>query len=100
MAKEIEGLTDKVHALLNNAGGVRSEMIITPEDHEATFAGNHLGHLAAGRSAAAVLARGPAPWSSAFRAIARLDQIADFGRSKRQIEAARIARGESFRRWR
>ena len=45
MAKEIAGLTDKVHALLNNAGGVRSELVITPEGNEATFAGNHLGHF-------------------------------------------------------
>lgn len=45
MAEEICGLTGEVHALLNNAGGVRSERIITPEGNEATFAGNHLGHF-------------------------------------------------------
>lgn len=45
MAKEIVRLTEKVHALLNNAGGVRSELVITPEGNEATFAGNHLGHF-------------------------------------------------------
>ena len=45
MAADIGGLTDKVHALLNNAGGVRSELVITPEGNEATFAGNHLGHF-------------------------------------------------------
>jgi NAD(P)-dependent dehydrogenase (short-subunit alcohol dehydrogenase family) len=45
MAREIAGLTDKIHAMLNNAGGVRSELIITPEGNEATFAGNHLGHF-------------------------------------------------------
>jgi NAD(P)-dependent dehydrogenase (short-subunit alcohol dehydrogenase family) len=45
MAKEIAGLTDRVHALLTNAGGVCSELIITPEGNEATFAGNHLGHF-------------------------------------------------------
>jgi NAD(P)-dependent dehydrogenase (short-subunit alcohol dehydrogenase family) len=45
MAREIAGLTDKIHALLNNAGGVRSELVITPEGNEATFAGNHLGHF-------------------------------------------------------
>jgi NAD(P)-dependent dehydrogenase (short-subunit alcohol dehydrogenase family) len=28
--------------LLNNAGGVRAERVITPEGHEATFAANHL----------------------------------------------------------
>jgi NAD(P)-dependent dehydrogenase (short-subunit alcohol dehydrogenase family) len=45
MANEITTLTDKVHALLNNAGGVRPEMYITAEGNEATFAGNHLGHF-------------------------------------------------------
>ena len=45
MAKEICGLTDRVDALLNNAGGVRGELVITPEGNEATFAGNHLGHF-------------------------------------------------------
>ena len=45
LAKEIERLTEKVHAMLNNAGGVRSELVITAEGNEATFAGNHLGHF-------------------------------------------------------
>jgi NAD(P)-dependent dehydrogenase (short-subunit alcohol dehydrogenase family) len=45
MAKEIGALTDEVHAMLNNAGGVRSELVITREGNEATFAGNHLGHF-------------------------------------------------------
>ena len=45
IAQEIAGLTDKVHALLCNAGGVRNARIITPEGNEATFAGNHLGHF-------------------------------------------------------
>lgn len=45
LAKEIEGLTDKIHAMLNNAGGVRKELVITAEGNEATFAGNHLGHF-------------------------------------------------------
>lgn len=45
MAREIAGLTDKVHVLLNNAGGVRNELVMTPEGNEATFAGNHLGHF-------------------------------------------------------
>jgi NAD(P)-dependent dehydrogenase (short-subunit alcohol dehydrogenase family) len=42
LAGEIAGLTPRVDALLNNAGGVRAERIITPEGHEATFAANHL----------------------------------------------------------
>jgi NAD(P)-dependent dehydrogenase (short-subunit alcohol dehydrogenase family) len=45
LATEIAGLTSQVHALLNNAGGVRSEFVMTPEGNEATFAGNHLGHF-------------------------------------------------------
>ncbi len=45
MADEIASLTDKVHVLINNAGGTRATLIITPEGNEATFAGNHLGHF-------------------------------------------------------
>jgi len=45
MANEIRNLTDRVHLLLNNAGGVRAGMVITAEGNEATFAGNHLGHF-------------------------------------------------------
>jgi NAD(P)-dependent dehydrogenase (short-subunit alcohol dehydrogenase family) len=42
LAGEIADLTPRIDALLNNAGGVRAERIITPEGHEATFAANHL----------------------------------------------------------
>lgn len=45
MADEIAGLTDRVHVLINNAGGVRDHMEVTPEGNEITFAGNHLGHF-------------------------------------------------------
>lgn len=45
IADEIAGLTDRVDVLLNNAGGIRDRMWITPEGNEATFAGNHLGHF-------------------------------------------------------
>lgn len=45
LAEEIHRLSAKVHALLNNAGGVCSELTMTPEGNEATFAGNHLGHF-------------------------------------------------------
>ena len=44
-AGEVAALTDRVDALLNNAGGVRDEKIVTSEGNEATFAGNHLGHF-------------------------------------------------------
>jgi NAD(P)-dependent dehydrogenase (short-subunit alcohol dehydrogenase family) len=42
VAGEIADLTPEIGALLNNAGGVRAERIVTPEGHEATFAANHL----------------------------------------------------------
>lgn len=45
MADEIAGLTDKVHVMLNNAGGMRSELVMTSEGNDASFAGNHLGHF-------------------------------------------------------
>jgi NAD(P)-dependent dehydrogenase (short-subunit alcohol dehydrogenase family) len=44
MAEEIAALTTQVDVLLCNAGGMRSEMMVTPEGNEASFAGNHLGH--------------------------------------------------------
>ncbi len=45
LATEVTALTTHVDLLLNNAGGVRAEKVITPEGNEATFAGNHLGHF-------------------------------------------------------
>ena len=42
VAGEIADLAPEIDALLNNAGGVRAERIVTPEGHEATFAANHL----------------------------------------------------------
>ncbi len=45
MAEEIAARTDAVHVLLNNAGGMRSEFVVTDEGNETTFAGNHLGHF-------------------------------------------------------
>lgn len=45
LADEIKARTDRIDVLLNNAGGVRSELAITSEGNEATFAGNHLGHF-------------------------------------------------------
>jgi NAD(P)-dependent dehydrogenase (short-subunit alcohol dehydrogenase family) len=41
-AEEIRAMTPTVDALLNNAGGVYAERVVTPEGHEATFASNHL----------------------------------------------------------
>src|SRR4029079_3764329 len=45
MADEIARLADRVHVLINNAGGVRDHLEITREGNEITFAGNHLGHF-------------------------------------------------------
>lgn len=44
-AEAIQSQTSKIHALLNNAGGVTAELTFTDEGNEATFAGNHLGHF-------------------------------------------------------
>ncbi|MBV2150820.1 SDR family NAD(P)-dependent oxidoreductase [Sphingobium sp. AS12] len=41
-AREIAALAPEIDALLNNAGGVMAQRIITAEGHEATFASNHL----------------------------------------------------------
>lgn len=45
IVQEISGRTDRVDALLNNAGGVNNSLIMTGEGLEATFAANHLGHF-------------------------------------------------------
>lgn len=42
VAGEIAALTDRVHVLVNNAGGVRDALYRTSEGLEATFAANHL----------------------------------------------------------
>ncbi|TGD73290.1 SDR family NAD(P)-dependent oxidoreductase [Mangrovimicrobium sediminis] len=44
-ADEIAALTDRVDALLNNAGGVTRDRHMTAEGNENTFASNHLGHF-------------------------------------------------------
>lgn len=42
-AREVFQLTDSIDALLNNAGGIGKERVLTREGNEAIFAGNHLG---------------------------------------------------------
>lgn len=42
-AHEVAGLTNRVDVLLNNAGGIGKERVLTREGNEAIFAGNHLG---------------------------------------------------------
>ncbi|HMK87311.1 MAG TPA: SDR family NAD(P)-dependent oxidoreductase, partial [Steroidobacteraceae bacterium] len=42
-AREVAALTDRIDVLVNNAGGMAKEKVITPEGLEANFSGNHLG---------------------------------------------------------
>ena len=42
VAAEISALTPRLDVLVNNAGGVRDQQVITTEGTEATFAANHL----------------------------------------------------------
>ncbi len=42
VAQEIRALTSRLDVLVNNAGGVRDQIITTAEGTEATFAANHL----------------------------------------------------------
>ncbi len=44
-AREVTARTGRIDVLINNAGGVGKELVMTPEGNEATFAGNHLGHF-------------------------------------------------------
>jgi NAD(P)-dependent dehydrogenase (short-subunit alcohol dehydrogenase family) len=43
LADEVAGRTDRLDLLVNNAGGMCSEKVITAEGLEANFAANHLG---------------------------------------------------------
>ena len=43
LADEIAELTDRVDVLVNNAGGMASELVLTSEGNDQNFAGNHLG---------------------------------------------------------
>lgn len=45
MADEIAALTGKIDVLLANAGGMRTELVVTADGNDASFAGNHLGHF-------------------------------------------------------
>src|SRR3546814_2197053 len=42
-AGDIAARTDRIDVLINNAGGVGSQMLMTAEGNEATFASNHRG---------------------------------------------------------
>lgn len=44
-AGEIAALTDRIDALINNAGGAAKGRVLTADGNEGTFAGNHLGHF-------------------------------------------------------
>src|SRR5690625_6882674 len=43
VADEVARVTDRVDVLINNAGGMATEKVITTEGLEENFAGNHLG---------------------------------------------------------
>lgn len=43
LARQVLAMTDRLDLLVNNAGGMTAQMVITDEGLEANFAGNHLG---------------------------------------------------------
>lgn len=43
VVEQVKGLTDQVHLLINNAGGMAAKKVITAEGYEESFAANHLG---------------------------------------------------------
>lgn len=43
LARDIAALTDRLDLLINNAGGMASELVLTSEGNDANFAGNYLG---------------------------------------------------------
>jgi NAD(P)-dependent dehydrogenase (short-subunit alcohol dehydrogenase family) len=46
-AREIAALTDRIDVLVNNAGGMAKQKVVTTEGFEANFCSNH--HLQAAR---------------------------------------------------
>ncbi len=50
LAGEIAKLTDRIHVLVNNAGGMAKSLVVTSEGYEENFAGNHLGPFLLTRS--------------------------------------------------
>jgi NAD(P)-dependent dehydrogenase (short-subunit alcohol dehydrogenase family) len=42
-AREVAAVTDRIHVLVNNAGGMTQRLVMTSEGLEENFAGNHLG---------------------------------------------------------
>jgi NAD(P)-dependent dehydrogenase (short-subunit alcohol dehydrogenase family) len=42
-ARDIPALTDRIDLLVNNAGGMAKQKVVTAEGFEANFCGNHLG---------------------------------------------------------
>jgi NAD(P)-dependent dehydrogenase (short-subunit alcohol dehydrogenase family) len=42
-AREVAALTDRIDVLVNNAGGIAKQKVVTTEGFEANFSGNHLG---------------------------------------------------------
>jgi NAD(P)-dependent dehydrogenase (short-subunit alcohol dehydrogenase family) len=43
VAREVAARTDRIDVLVNNAGGMAKEKVMTSEGYEQNFAGNHLG---------------------------------------------------------
>lgn len=70
LADEIAALAPEIDALLNNAGGVRAERIITPEGHEATFAANHLAPFLLTKKLMPRLKKAAAKLTGAVRVVA------------------------------
>jgi NAD(P)-dependent dehydrogenase (short-subunit alcohol dehydrogenase family) len=57
LGEEIAGMTPRVDLLVNNAGGMPSEQVMTSEGLEASFAGNHLGPFVLTRALLPLLRR-------------------------------------------
>jgi NAD(P)-dependent dehydrogenase (short-subunit alcohol dehydrogenase family) len=57
-AKSIAGKVDRIHVLVNNAGGIIGERHVTKEGWEETLAGNHLGPFVLTRELLPLLERG------------------------------------------
>lgn len=69
LANTIASLTGRLDVLINNAGGLTSDLVITAEGNENTFASNHLGHFLLTLSLLPILERTTSETGSKARVI-------------------------------
>lgn len=75
LTRQVLAMTDRLNLLVNNAGGMTAQKVITDEGLEANFAGNHLGPFLLTRELLPLLARTAA--GRAYGAVRILNTASD-----------------------